>query len=108
MLTWIRTNAADVTDFAYIFTYDDNGNSLERSEDRDGATDQITSYTYDAKGYRLTETNDTNADGAANSVTTLTYNARGDVITQSYDVDADSIVDRIRSYTYDSANKLTL
>ena len=33
MLTWIRTNAADVTDFAYIFTCDDNGNSLERTED---------------------------------------------------------------------------
>ena len=100
----------------YILTYDENHNLIKEEDDdrNDGTINNITTYTYDNKGNRLTKNYDYyntpshthGADGIADKVNIYTYDENGNMLSDKYDNrrDGDHDIDEILTYTYDSNN----
>ena len=92
------------------YTYDDNGNRLTYSFDSDanGEPNSIKTYTYDADGNQLTYSSDTDANDEPNSISTYTYDDNGNRLTYSRDTNANGEPNSIITYAYDAdGNELT-
>ena len=102
------SNVDGDADSITTYTYDADGNQLTESEytSGDGDADSITTYTYDTDGNQLTESEDTNGDGDADSIKIYTYDADGNQLTRSRDENADDNAIEYRNRTYNSDGNL--
>ena len=102
------TDADGNPNWIYTYTYDANGNRLTQSNDSDadGNPNQVYTSTYDANNNQLTNSYDSDADGNFNSINTYTYDANNNRLTYSYDSGADGNPNQIITYTYDANNNL--
>jgi len=92
------------------FTYDAIGNQLSESNDTDGDgnPNRVYTVTYDSYGNRLSYSSDSDGDGNLNSYATYTYDSNGNQLTLSNDSDYDGNPNRISSYVYDAnGNNIT-
>ena len=71
-----------------------------KDEDSNGHYEFVTSYTYDARGNVLTQTEDHNADGTMEKSWTYTYNLRNELLTTRFDTTGDGNIDASVDYSY--------
>jgi len=71
-----------------------------------GGPNEITTYTYNARGDPLTLNYDINTDGKVDRRYSYSYGPGGNLLVESYDIDADGAADRIDSYSYDAHGRL--
>jgi hypothetical protein len=103
----IDNNGDSVPDDITTYTYDADGNMLTESDDNDadGLPDDITTYTYDANGNRLTS-RQLNGDGVMQSIYTVTYDANGNSLTAVLDEELTGKKSYTRTYDA-NGNQLT-
>ena len=92
-----------VLDYKYIYTYDGNGNLMDKSEYDDGMLDYKCIYTYDGNG-NLIEESGYDEDGALYSKYIYTYDDMGCLIEESKNIEEG--VDYSYVYIYDANGML--
>jgi RHS repeat-associated protein len=102
------TSSLDPGGYTTSYVYDTSSNltqlTLPITKSPLPVTNQVISYTYDARGNVLTQT--TQLTATANVVTAMSYNATNDLLTRS-EANNDAALKLVTRYTYDGGGHLT-